>query len=98
VHLARFDRIKNDAVVGRFMIKDQYRGQGIGELALRELVRIGFEEFQLSRIRLNVFNINKSAIRCYEKVGFVKRETTERVYKSTKGEYWDNYEMILNRI
>jgi RimJ/RimL family protein N-acetyltransferase len=96
--LARFDHTKKEAVIGRFLIKDQrYRGLGIGELALRQLVRMGFEQFGLSRIRLNVFNINKSAIRCYEKVGFVRGNVTERVYKSTKGEPWDNIEMIIDK-
>ena len=53
-------------------------GKGYGTAAVREALRIGFEEMNLHRIQLQVFAPNTRAIRCYEKSGFrhegVKRQ------------------------
>ena len=46
------------------------QGRGLGTWAVRELVRIGFEELGLERIWLQVLAGNARAIRTYEKVGF----------------------------
>ncbi|MDQ0194581.1 GNAT family N-acetyltransferase [Paenibacillus wynnii] len=98
VQLCRMDLIKSEAVVGRFLIKsEQYRGIGIGTTVLKELVRIGFEEFSLKRIKLNVFHINTQAIRCYEKVGFIKGQIHQNVYQSLTGESWNGIEMTLEK-
>lgn len=98
VQLCRFDSMNNEAVIGRFLIGDlKYRGIGIGTAALRKVVQIGFEQFNLKRIRLNVYDINNAAIRCYERVGFKKEKITENVYTSSRGIQWNNYEMILDK-
>ncbi|MGF7050499.1 RimJ/RimL family protein N-acetyltransferase [Paenibacillus sp. DS2015] len=98
VQLGRFDIINKEAVVGRFLIKaDQDRGKGIGTKALEELVRIGFEEFSLHRMKLYVFHINTQAIRCYEKVGFVSENITKNIYQSISGDYWDGIEMFIDK-
>lgn len=98
VQLGRIDTKSGEAVVGRFVIKSENRrGQGIGTEALQEVVRIGFEEFSLNRIKLNVFDINTRAICCYEKVGFKQGTITENVYQSSKGEFWNAIEMTLDR-
>jgi RimJ/RimL family protein N-acetyltransferase len=52
-------------------------GKGYGVTALRELLRIGFEEMGLLRIQLDVFAENRRGIRCYEKCGF-RREGLQR--------------------
>jgi len=98
VQLGKIDLVNKEAVVGRFLIKtEQYRGNGIGTYVLKELVRVGFEELSLQRIKLNVFNMNTGAIRCYEKVGFIKGQTSESVYQSLSGDYWDRIEMTLDK-
>lgn len=98
VQLGRIDFESGEAVVGRFVINSENRrGKGIGTEVLQELVRIGFEELSLSRIKLNVFDINARAIRCYEKVGFKQGTITENVYQSFKGEFWNAIEMTLDR-
>jgi RimJ/RimL family protein N-acetyltransferase len=50
---------------------DQERwGRGFGTDAVRTLCRFGFREMNLSRIWLQVFDINPRGVRAYEKVGF----------------------------
>ncbi|MCU0513170.1 MAG: GNAT family N-acetyltransferase [Anaerolineae bacterium] len=49
----------------------EYRGQGYGSDALRLILAYGFRELNLHRIGLNVFAYNTTAIRAYERVGFV---------------------------
>lgn len=98
VQLGRIDPVNKEAVVGRFIIKNEaYRGQGIGTKVLNDLVQIGFEQLDLDRIRLNVFHINSRAMRCYEKVGFRKTYKKKKVYQALNGEYWDNIEMTLEK-
>ncbi len=45
-------------------------GKGYGTAALREVLRIGFQEMNLQRIHLTAFAGNTRGIRCYEKCGF----------------------------
>ncbi len=70
------------------------RGKGYGEALVRELVRIGFRELGLHRLDLKVFDFNRSAIRCYERVGF-RHEGTLREARKQGNEYWNTYIMGL---
>ncbi|WBW95849.1 GNAT family N-acetyltransferase [Oceanirhabdus sp. W0125-5] len=79
------------AVIGRFLIEESYRGNGYGEKSLREIVKIAVEEFGFKKVVLGVFEFNKSAIRCYEKVGFVKDVLKEHV----KNPKFNSYTMTL---
>ncbi|AJY75625.1 GNAT family N-acetyltransferase [Paenibacillus beijingensis] len=98
LQLCRFDSMKKEAVICRFIIGDSSRrGSGIGTLALKKAVQIGFTQFGLKQIRLNVFDINNTAIRCYERVGFKKGKMTENAYTSSQGVQWSNLEMILDK-
>ena len=40
------------------------------DAALNEFVNKVFNDFNINTLGLNVFDYNKSAIRCYEKAGF----------------------------
>jgi RimJ/RimL family protein N-acetyltransferase len=71
-------------------------GQGYGTDATRALVRFGFEEMNLNRIWLLVHADNARAIRCYEKVGFV-REGVKRQVVYRDGEYVDEVTMSILR-
>jgi RimJ/RimL family protein N-acetyltransferase len=70
------------------------RGQGIGELMVKEILKIAFEELKLHRVTLGVFNFNKSAIACYEKVCF-KKEGLFRDSCKIGNEYWSQWEMSI---
>lgn len=56
----------------RVLIGDtKYRGQGLGEAIIQQLVDFSVKELYATSITLNVYEWNIGAIKCYEKVGFV---------------------------
>jgi RimJ/RimL family protein N-acetyltransferase len=48
------------------------RGRGLGTEAVRLLVQHAFGELGLRRVQLHAFDDNAPALRCYQKVGFVR--------------------------
>jgi RimJ/RimL family protein N-acetyltransferase len=60
------------ADVGIMVGEKEYWGRGYGTDALRTLLRFGFQEMNLNRIALDVFDFNERAIACYRKCGFVE--------------------------
>ena len=87
-----------EATIGRFLIGNAIdSGKGIGQTVLRQLVRLGFTEFKLDRLKLNVFEFNQQAIKCYENIGFQKTLFREKLYKDSQGVWWNNYEMTLEK-
>ncbi|MCW3108388.1 MAG: hypothetical protein JWQ09_2894 [Segetibacter sp.] len=71
------------------------RGKGYCTGMINALLKIGFEELKLHRISLGVYDINKSAIRCYEKCGFVKEGLMRDVLRYQDDTYWSLYEMSI---
>lgn len=80
-----------------FIGNPENRGKGYGTEALSLLVDFIFQEMNMNRIQLLVFDFNKRAIGSYEKVGFV----LEGIYKQELfrlGQYQNVYQMsILKR-
>lgn len=97
IELFKVDRSAGTAVAGKFLIGDEnQRGRGLGKQVLTELVRIGFEELGLKTINMSVFDFNVGAIKCYENVGFVKKNFEEKVWESENG-FWNRYIMSINK-
>ena len=63
--------VHGDAWVGIGLGEREYWGEGYGTDAMGILLRYAFEELNLHRLSLGVFEYNSRAIRSYEKVGFV---------------------------
>jgi RimJ/RimL family protein N-acetyltransferase len=63
-------------------------GKGHGTAALREVLRIGFEEMDLQRVHLTALAENTRAIRCYEKCGF-RHEGLRRRHFFKRGKWLD---------
>jgi RimJ/RimL family protein N-acetyltransferase len=88
-------REKSSGTIVKFLIgEESMRGKGIGRKALTKMVHKGFTEFCLRRIKLYVFDFNYPAIRCYEKVGFVKERLLKCVRK-VGDNYWHMFEMSM---
>lgn len=96
IELFKVDRENKSAVAGKFLLNENKRGLGIGKLALELLVKIGFNELGLNTIKINVFDFNVGAIRCYESVGFIKTTFTENVWESDEG-FWNCIGMEISR-
>jgi RimJ/RimL family protein N-acetyltransferase len=95
IELNNIDYRNRAATVSKVLVGDPaVRGQGFGEQMLRELVKIAFEELQLHRLQLFVFDFNQPAIRCYQKVGFVL-EGHLRDYRKVQNGYWSSILMSL---
>lgn len=69
VGLTDIDR-KNKQAELFIMIGAGHRGQGLGQQAVRHIIRHAFGKRQLHRIGLHVSAQNKAAIGCYLKAGF----------------------------
>lgn len=59
----------NEAHVTNIVIKKNFRGNGIGKLLLKELIKIS-NSLKLTNITLEVNENNKIAISLYQKLGF----------------------------
>jgi len=71
------------------MIGDKTQwNKGYGTAALREVLRIGFEEMDLQRVHLTAFAANTRGIRCYEKCGF-RHEGLRRRHFLKRGKWCD---------
>jgi RimJ/RimL family protein N-acetyltransferase len=68
--------------------------KGYGTAALREVLRIGFEEMGLHRIHLHAFAGNARGIRCYEKCGF-RQEGVLREARFKRGRWVDVVTMAI---
>lgn len=76
IHL-QLDRLNESARIGKVLIGNKsFRGHGIGQLTINQVLAIAFDKFKLHRVRLGVLDFNHSAIACYEKAGFIKEGLT----------------------
>lgn len=95
ISLGKIDRRNKSARVGKVLVGDKnVRGNGIGQQLIREILKVAFDELQLHRVCLGVYDFNVSAIACYEKVGFVKEGLLRESTKSND-EYWNMWEMSI---
>lgn len=73
-----------------------FRGRGYGADAIQTLCRFGFQELNLRKIKANVFDFNRPAVRCYEKCGFEREGILKQeIYR--EGAYHDVIQMALFR-
>lgn len=76
------------AEIGIMIGEKQFWDKGYGTEAMRRMCRHGFEELNLNRIFLRVFEGNERGKAAYRKVGFVY-EGTMRQARYHLGRYWD---------
>ncbi|WAH35223.1 GNAT family N-acetyltransferase [Alicyclobacillus dauci] len=95
ISLGQIDMKNQSARIGKVLVGDpSMRGQGIGQSMMKAILKIAFENLQLHRVSLGVFNFNQSAIAMYEKVGFTK-EGVLRDARKIGNDYWDLCEMSI---
>lgn len=77
-----------DAFIGIAIGDRAFWGKGFGTDAMKVIVRYAFNEVNLNRVTLGVFEYNPRAIRAYEKAGF-RLEGRERKALNKEGKRWD---------
>lgn len=73
-----YKNIQNNCAELWIYIGDRsFSGKGLGELATRELIKLGFDLFGFSKIYLHVAKKNIKAYRMYTKIGFYEAQAVE---------------------
>ena len=72
INFHRLDWDNRSGRLGLVIVSPLYRSRGIGAHMVKLALARGFETHGLHRIELGVFDFNFSAIRCYERAGFVR--------------------------
>ena len=85
-----------DSLVAIALGEREYGGKGFGTDAMRVILRYAFNELNLRKVGLIVFEYNPRAIRSYEKVGFMN-EGRIRGAILREGRRWDWIYMGLMR-
>ncbi len=79
------------------MVGDKsYWSNGYGSDAVMTLLRFAFDQMNLNKVELGVFEFNERAIACYRKCGFVQ-EGRRREHYFQDGRYWDIINMSVLR-
>ncbi|MGJ3237936.1 MAG: GNAT family N-acetyltransferase [Anaerolineae bacterium] len=94
VVINEIDENNRNANIRIALFDPQFYGKGYGTTAMRLAVKYGFEQANLHRIELGVFDFNPRAIRVYEKVGF-KLEGTLRDVLLWEGDYHNQHIMSI---
>jgi RimJ/RimL family protein N-acetyltransferase len=87
VELTGIDRRNSSAVLARVLVARKRRGEGISASMIAEALAVAFDEMGLHRVELHVFTFNEPAVRCYERLGFV-REGVRRDAFLARATYW----------
>lgn len=77
--------------------EDDYRGKGIGKIAIEWIINYGFKKLKLHKINLGVIKDNRHAVELYQSLGFViEGEMKDEVFY--KGKFRNFLSMaIFNR-
>ena len=84
--------VHRHAELGIVIGEKEYWGQGYGSDAIRTLLRFAFQEMNLHRVYLRVYEDNARGIRAYEKCGF-QHEGRMREAIFRQGRYYDELRM-----
>jgi RimJ/RimL family protein N-acetyltransferase len=87
------DHVNQTAEAGIFIGNKHFWNKEYGKEALSLLIDYGFKALNLHNIMLKVFEYNKRAIKCYEKIGFkqigIRREAIHRNFNKSNVVYMD---------
>lgn len=86
--LIAIDWQNRSAEIGIHIGEKEYWDQGFGTKSMRLMLKHGFNNLNLHRLWLRVFEINQRAIRSYEKAGFIQ-EGKFRQAQYLDGKYVD---------
>jgi RimJ/RimL family protein N-acetyltransferase len=88
LHQLRMDVPNRCCELGILIGEPEFQSRGYGAEAMKLLCDYGFNRLGLRRIGLRVYEYNRRAIRCYEKVGF-REEGRLREARFIDGQFCD---------
>ncbi len=94
--LNRIDWKNRNATFGISLGEKTFWGKGYGTDATVTMLRFAFDELNLHRVELEVYECNPRAMRCYEKAGF-RHEGIRRQALFRDGRYQDTHRMAVLR-
>ncbi|WP_058487048.1 GNAT family N-acetyltransferase [Defluviitalea phaphyphila] len=94
IGFSKIDKIHQVGQIGIFIGNKDYWGKGYGKEAVNLILDFGFSILNLHNIYLRVFEFNKSAIKCYKRVGF-KEVGRIREAKKIAGKRYDEIYMDI---
>lgn len=96
IGLHNLDWKNRKALLGIVIAEREYWGRGYGTDAVTTLLDFAFNEMNLHRVSLSVFEFNERAVRCYEKCGF-RHEGRAKEALFRDGSYHDHFLMAILR-
>lgn len=97
IELDGFDFENQSAFIARVLVgQGAQRGQGVGQSIVLQLVNMAFSKLELHRLAVGVMDFNDTAIRCYEKCGFIYEGCYRDIIKH-EGRYYSVVTMSLLR-
>jgi RimJ/RimL family protein N-acetyltransferase len=93
ISLGGISRKNKSARISRVLIGNAAnKGKGYCKQMITEVLKVGFDEMQLHRISLGVYDYNTAALKCYQAAGF-SIEGTMREVLLHEGKWWSLIEM-----
>ncbi|NIN67136.1 MAG: GNAT family N-acetyltransferase [Anaerolineae bacterium] len=96
IGLHNLDWKNRNALLGIVIAEREYWGRGYGTDAVTTLLDFAFNEMNLHRVSLSVYEFNERAVRCHEKCGF-RHEGRAREALFRDGSYHDHFLMAILR-
>jgi RimJ/RimL family protein N-acetyltransferase len=90
----RIDAEQESGRIGRVLVSPEARGRGYGAEMLKQVLTVAFDELGLETVELGVWAHNTSAVRLYERLGFVCHEVLPDV-ETVDGQPWTALQMNL---
>ncbi len=91
------DKEKKEGEFGVFIGEASFRGKHLSAEITKEMIQIGFQELNLKRIWLSVFEDNSAAIKAYRNVGFTLINNFENVVRGKKVLYMEIDELAFKQ-
>jgi RimJ/RimL family protein N-acetyltransferase len=94
VELGSIDRHHCSLRIGRVFVFPEHRLRGRGVQLMRATLAVAFDQLQMHRVELSVFDFNHAAIACYERVGFRREGVRREMFRASDG-YWSEIVMSI---
>jgi len=90
--------VRDDSGFVKFVVVNhEFRGKGYGDQMIKLLQKYAFEIAGVSALRINVFDVNESARKCYARNGFAEDSFASDAI-TFRDENWGRYHLICQKM